>query len=167
MAFCCQLLLLLCPAASLYIMLLPLLPLLVRGSSGGAGMAACGGGSGSSSSGISGGGSGAILFLVVVVILLLFARPPCQHRPSPFIVPCSFCRPPIACLQRAMVCCCLRLSAALFVVACQSAIVNDCVVGHRPPVHLDALVLPAAGAFVALWSSKASSSLSSRSHGHC
>jgi hypothetical protein len=110
---------------------------------------ACGGGSGSSSSGGSGGGSSAILFLAVVVILLLFACPPRRHPHSPFVARCSFRRPPLARLQRAMVGCCLLLSTA-FVVARRSVIVDDCVTVRRPPAHLVALVLPATGAFVAL-----------------
>ena len=50
-----------------------------------------------------------------------------------FIARCSFRRPPLARLQRAMVGCCLRLSAALFVVARRPAIVDDCVAGRWPP----------------------------------
>ena len=82
---------------------------LIRGSSGGTGMmAACGGGRGSSSRDGSGGGSGvgsdAILFLIVVVILLLFARPLLVGIVLPLLVAhCSFRRPPLARLQRAMV----------------------------------------------------------------
>jgi len=111
---------------------------LIRGSSGEAGVAACGGGSGSSSKdgsgGGSGGGSGAILFLVVVVILLLFARPLLVGIVLPlFVARCSFRRPPLARLQRALVGCCLLLSAALFVVARCPAIIDDCVADRRPP----------------------------------
>ena len=112
---------------------------------------ACGGGSGSSSSGGSGGGSSAILFLAVVVILLLFACPPRRHPHSPFVARCSFRRPPLARLQCAMVGCSLLLFlSTAFVVARRSVIFDDCVTGRRPPAHLVALVLPAAGAFVAL-----------------
>jgi len=115
---------------------------LIRGSSGGAGLAACSGGSG--------GDSGAILFLVVVIILLLFARPPRWHRPSPFRRPLLFPQAAARLPSCAIVGCCLLLSTALFVVACHSAIVDYCVAGHRPQVHLVALVSPGAGAFVAL-----------------
>ena len=86
-------------------------------------MAACGGGSG-----------GAILFLIDVVILLLFARPLLVGIVfTLFVARCSFCRLPLARLQRAMVGCCLLLSAALFVIACCPAIIDDCVAGRQPP----------------------------------
>jgi hypothetical protein len=119
---------------------------LIRGSSGGAGVAACGGGSGSSSrDGSSGGGngggsgsvSGAILFLIVVVIFLLFTRPLLVGIVLPlFVARCSFRRPPLTCLQRTMVGCCLLLSAALFVIVRCSAIIDYCVAGRWPPAHL-------------------------------
>ena len=50
-----------------------------------------------------------------------------------FVACCSFRRPLLACLQSAMVGCCLLLSTALFVVACHPAIVDNCVAGRRPP----------------------------------
>ena len=60
-----------------------------------------------------------------------------------FVARCSFRRPPLARLQRAVVGCWLLLSTALFVV----------VVARRPTIVDDvALVLLAASAFVALWS---------------
>jgi hypothetical protein len=74
MVFCCQLLLLLCPAARRYAALSPLLPL--RGSSGGAGVAACGGSSGGGSGGGSGSSSGSGDGSSSGAILLLFACPP-------------------------------------------------------------------------------------------
>ncbi len=96
------------------------------------------------------------------VILLLFARPLLVGIVLPLLVAhCSFRRPPLARLQRAIVGCCLLLSAALFVVARCPAIIDDCVAGCRPPAHLVALVSPAASAFVALWARSSSSSSSS------
>jgi hypothetical protein len=107
---------------------------LIRGSSGKAGVAACGGSSSSRSRDGSGDGSGAILFLVVVVILLLFACPLLGGIVLPLFVDCcSFHKPPLTRLQRAMVGCCLLLSAALFVVARCPAIIDDCVADRRPP----------------------------------
>jgi len=132
---------------------------LIRGSSGKAGVAACGGSSSSRSRDGSGDGSGAILFLVVVVILLLFACPLLGGIVLPLFVDCcSFHKPPLTRLQRAMVGCCLLLSAALFVVARCPAIIDDCVTGRRPPAHLVTLVSPAASTFVALWTQLSSSS---------
>jgi hypothetical protein len=52
-----------------------------------------------------------------------------------FIARCSFHRPTLAHL-RAMVSCCLHLSAALFVFVHHPAIVDDSVSGRRPPAHL-------------------------------
>ena len=78
MAFCCQLLLLLRPAASQYGVLPPLLPLLNRGVSGRAGVEACGGGSGCSSSGGGGSSSGC-------GAILLLTRHPRLHCPSLFV----------------------------------------------------------------------------------
>ena len=104
----------------------------------------------------------AILFFVDVVILLLFAHPPHGHRRSPFLCPLLFTQAAASPPQYAMVGCCLRLSAALFVVAHRPVIANDCVTGRRPLAHLVALVSLAAGTFVALWT-RSSSILSSSS----
>ena len=122
---------------------------LIRGSSGGAGVAACGGGSGSSSSGGSGGGSkggggggGSGAFSSsYVVILLLFARPPCQHHPSPFRCPLLF---PLAAARTPSAHKGWLLFGLVYCPLCCP----------RRPVIVDdvdvTLVLPAASAFVAL-----------------
>ena len=142
MAFCCQLLLLLHPAASRHCC-----HCLIRGSRGEADMAACCGGSDSSSSGSRDGG--------------WWQRynplPGCCRNPPPLcsssslassfpflspVAPGSFRRLPLARLQCAMVGCCLLSSTALLVIACHPAIVDDCV--GRLPAHLVALVLLAA-----------------------
>ena len=100
----------------------------------------------SSSSSMLSSSSSLLVLLVGIVLPLFVAR--CS----------SFCRPPLAHLQRPMVGCCLLLSAALSVVAHCPAIIDDCVVGRRLPAHLVALMLPAASAFVALRTQSSSSS---------
>jgi hypothetical protein len=118
-------------------------------------MAACSGGSGSSSGdgGSSGATSSSLLSSSSSSLLALYVG-----NVIPLFVPrCSFRRPPLTCLQCATVGCCLRLSAVLFV----------CVAGRRPLAQLIALVLPAAGPFIAHRSSKASLAWPSRRHCHC
>jgi hypothetical protein len=65
--------------------------------------------------------SSSLLVLLVGIILPLF------------VARCFFRMPPQARLKRAMVGCCLCLSAALFVIIHRPAIVDDCVAGRRPP----------------------------------
>jgi len=107
----------------------------------------------SSSSPLSSSSSSLLILLVGIVLPLFVAR-------------YSFHRPTLARLQCAMVGCCLRLSATLFVFTHHPAIVDDSVSGRRPPVHLVALLSPAASTCVALRSSKASSLRTSRRHRH-
>ena len=78
---------------------------LSKGSIDGAGMTVCGGGSCSSGSdsrsgGGGSGGSSAILLLVVVVILQLLVILLVDIVLPLFISRCSFCKPPLTCLQR-------------------------------------------------------------------
>ena len=93
-----------------------------------------------------------MLALLVAIVLSLF------------VACCSFRRTMLAWHQSAMVGYCMRLSAALFAIACRPVIVNDFDAGCWSTAHLVALVSPAAGAFITLWSSNA---LSLPASWHC
>jgi len=70
----------------------------------------------------------ALLALLVAIVLSLF------------VACCSFRRTMLTWHQRAMVGFCVRFSAALFVIACRPAIVNDFDARCWPTAHLVALM---------------------------